>query len=187
MPPESEPSLKQSDLAQLFHSQASGLTGAVRGVLGGRAEVAEILQEVFLKAWRALDKGAHPVDPVAWIFVLTLNHARDLRRKQQRRGTAVDLDDVDAMHLQSKTAEPVERLSQAEALGAARRAIGRLSDDQRDVFLMRSSAGLTFEAIAQSLGIPVGTAKTRMRAALAALRSSLAAHDPTRAQEGGLS
>lgn len=173
------------DLADLVRSHGPGLAGAVRGVLGARADVAEALQEVFLKGWKALERGTQPADPVAWIFVLTLNHARDLRRTRQRRGPGIDLDDVDAMHLASKRTGPDVALVEAETLGAARAAIARLREEQREVFLLRSSAGLTFDAIASALGIPVGTAKTRMRAALAALRQSLAAHSPEHLAEGG--
>lgn len=184
MPADSDP----YELTQLFHEHASGLTGAVRGVLGARADVAEILQEVFLKAWRAMERGTEPQDPLAWIFALTLNHARDVRRKRQRRGPAIDLEEVDSMKLASNGPQPDAALAQAETLGAARTAIGRLSDDQREVFLMRSSAELTFDAIASALGIPVGTAKTRMRAALGSLRLALASHDPNQhnaASQGG--
>ena len=49
-----------------------------------------------------------------------------------------------------------------------------LEDDVKEVFLLRVSGELTFEAIAEALGIPVGTAKTRMRTALRRLRSHLA-------------
>lgn len=173
------------DLADLVRNHGTGLAGAVRGVLGSRADVAEVLQEVFLKGWKALEKGTQPADPVAWVFVLTLNHARDLRRKQQRRGPGIDLDDVDPMQISKSSTRPDAAVVQAETLGAARAAIARLKEEQREVFLLRSSAGLTFDAIASALGIPVGTAKTRMRAALAALRLSLAAHTPEHLAEGG--
>lgn len=182
MPPEPT----QIDLANLFRANGSGLAGAVRGVLGSRTEVGEVLQGAFLKAWTATSNGHTPADPTAWIFVLTLNHARDLRRTQQRRGSAVNLDDVDAMQLASSQQRPDAALSQAETLGAARHAISRLNDEQREVFLLRSSAELTYEAIAAALSIPVGTAKTRMRSALAALRQSLAPHTPEHIADGGL-
>jgi RNA polymerase sigma-70 factor (ECF subfamily) len=74
--------------------------------------------------------------------------------------------------------EPRAQLERREALTAARSAIHALSEPEKEVFLLRTSGGLTFEAAAEALGIPVGTAKTRMRAALGRLRAALAAHAP---------
>jgi RNA polymerase sigma-70 factor (ECF subfamily) len=178
-------SLQGQDLADLFRDHGEGLAGAVRGVLGS-ADTQEILQEAFLKALGALSNGFTPRHPVAWIFVITMNLARDHRRKEQRRnkgtagGTRVvqNLEDVNPMELQSKEPAPSAGLERAEALAAARNAIHDLRPKEREVFLLRTSAGLSFKEAAESLRIPVGTAKTRMRAALANLRRTLTPHMP---------
>jgi len=52
-------------LAELFQAHRQGLAGAVRGVLGRDAEVAEVLQDAFLKCWHGLQRGDLPRDPVA--------------------------------------------------------------------------------------------------------------------------
>ena len=169
------------DLAGLFRQQAEGLGGAVRGVLGGRCDVQEVLQEAFLRAWRALDGGVPPRDPVAWVYVVTLNLAKDLRRRERRRGPKVSIEEVELMDEQATARAPERRLERKEAVAAARAAIHRLGDKQKEVFLLRQSGGLSYEAIASNLGIPVGTAKTRMRAALISLRTNLAAHAEGRA------
>ncbi len=162
-------------LADLFREHGDGLAGAVRGVLGA-ADVQEILQEAFLKALRALQDGFAPRHPVAWIFVITMNLARDQRRKNRRRNRAIE--DQDPMELQSKEPAPAAGLERDEALAAARHAIHELEPKEREVFLLRTSAGLSFREAADALQIPIGTAKTRMRAALARLRQSLTAHMP---------
>ncbi|MHC4514836.1 MAG: RNA polymerase sigma factor [Planctomycetota bacterium] len=171
-------------LADLFREHGDGLAGAVRGVLGS-ADVQEILQEAFLRAFRALQDGFAPRHPVAWIFVITMNLARDQRRKDQRRHgaggtgrTVQALEDVNPMELQSKEPAPSAGLEREEALAAARDAIHELKPAEREVFLLRTSAGLSFQEAAEALRIPIGTAKTRMRAALARLRRSLTAHMP---------
>lgn len=167
-------------LADLFRDHGEGLAGAVRGVLG-TADVQEILQEAFLKAFRALQDGFEPRHPVAWIFVITMNLAKDQRRKDQRRNSAGGtqaLEDVNPMELRSKEPAPSAGLERDEALAAARDAIHGLKPKEREVFLLRTSAGLSFQEAAAALRIPIGTAKTRMRAALANLRQSLTAHLP---------
>jgi len=173
------------DLQALFQRHADGLAGAVRGILGSRADVPELLQEAFLKAWRALEGGTTPSDPVGWVFVLTLNLARDQRRKALRRGPHLELDEVDEANLLTEK-RPDARMSQGETLAAARAAILTLPEDQKEVFLLRTSGELSFAAVAEALGIPVGTAKTRMRAALLALRERLATFAPEAELEGDL-
>lgn len=171
----SEPPL---DLAALFREHSRGLAGAVRGVLGSGADVQEVLQEAFLKAWRALERDGCPQDPIAWVFVLTLNLARDVGRKASRRGPTRTLDEVDHVTLRATDPGPADRLLEGEALAAARAAIHTLSGPEREVFLLRTSGDLSFPAVADALGIPVGTAKTRMRSALRELRGRLADFAP---------
>ena len=166
------------DLAALFRSHANGLAGAVRGVLGRGGDVQEILQEAFLVAWQRREDVGQLSDPVAWIFVVTLNTARDAARRLQRRGPGVRLSEVDQVKLAANQAEPADALVRTEAFMAARRAIVALAEAEKEVFLLRVSGGRSFEGIADVLGIPVGTAKTRMRTALRHLRRELAPHAP---------
>lgn len=77
------------------------------------------------------------------------------------------------MELRTTEPAPGAGLEKAETLAAARAAIHELKNTEKEVFLLRTSAGLTFEEAAAALRIPVGTVKTRMRAALIHLRASL--------------
>lgn len=87
------------------------------------------------------------------------------------------------MDVSTRQHEPLLRLEGREWLGAARQAILRLSDPEKEVFLLRTSGGRSFAAIAAALDIPEGTAKTRMRTALKRLRLRLAAFAPETPQE----
>ena len=166
-------------LADLFRQHACGLAGAARGVLGHRADTREVLQDVYLKAHRALEAGMAPSDPVGWLFVMTLNRARDLRRRERRRAGTTDIEEIDEMQLSQDTDTPARAAERGERVQAARDAIERLEDPLKDVFLLRVSGELGFEAVSELLRIPVGTAKTRMRSALAQLRMALGAHEPS--------
>ncbi len=173
----------ERELAELFRQHREGLAGAVRGVLGPVADVQEVLQDAFLKGWRALREGAVPRDPRAWVFVITLNMAKDRRRRARRRAGDRPLDEALAMELHAKEPAPAATAETAETLAAARTAIHGLRDAEKEVFLMRVSGGLSFGATAEALGIPVGTVKTRMRAALARLRQDLRAFAPDANQQ----
>lgn len=159
-------------LAELFQAHRMGLAGSVRSVLGRDADVAGLLQDAFLKCWRAQQAGTVPDDPVAWIFVVTWNVAVDARRRGRRRPVHTSLPEDDAV-LPQTDHPPSTALEQREEFAVAQAAIERLADPEKQVFLLRVSGGLTFEAVASALAIPVGTAKTRMRSALQKVRQQL--------------
>jgi RNA polymerase sigma-70 factor (ECF subfamily) len=164
-------------LSELFQTHRQGLAGAVRSVLGREADVTELLQEAFLKCWQSWQHGNRPSDPVAWVFVVTWNAAVDARRRRQRRPVHESLHE-DTM-LAPAHPSPSHALEQREAVARAQAAVAGLSDPEQQVFLLRVAGELTFENVAQALAIPVGTAKTRMRAALQKLRVALGAGLPT--------
>lgn len=166
------PAATDAALAEVLRAHARGLAGAVRAVLGHSCDPAEALQDASLKALSALRQGERPADLVAWVFVIAINRAKDLRRQRRRAPSLSPLPEPDAMP-RADQPSATTALESEEAVAAARAAITRLNDAEKDVFLLRTSADLTFEAAAQALGIPVGTAKTRMRAALARLRQEL--------------
>ncbi len=164
---------RQHELAELFCTHANGLSGVVHGILGRHAETQELLQEAFLKAWQSLRRGFAPENPVAWLSVITMNLAKDLRRTEMRRTPSQPLEETNPMELRSAEPAPDAQLTKSETLEAARAAIHDLKNTEKEVFLLRTSAGLSFDEAAQALRIPIGTAKTRMRAALIHLRESL--------------
>jgi RNA polymerase sigma-70 factor (ECF subfamily) len=149
---------RQHELAELFRAHANGLSGVVHGILGRHAETQELLQEAFLKAWQSLRRGFVPENPVAWLFVITMNLAKDLRRTEMRRTPSQPLEETNPMELRSAEPAPDAQLTKSETLEAARAAIHDLKNTEK---------------AAQALRIPIGTAKTRMRAALIHLRESL--------------
>lgn len=165
-------------LAELFERHRDGLAGAVRAIVGADGDPTEVLQDAFVRAYETLQRGFAPEDPVAWSFVVTMNLARDRRRRHARRPRPATLDEVPEMELTATEGDPTTSAETAEAIGAARAAIRRLTEPEKDVFLLRVSAGLSFPAAARALGIPVGTAKTRMRSALMRLRQELAGFAP---------
>jgi RNA polymerase sigma-70 factor (ECF subfamily) len=109
---------------------------------------------------------------------VTWNVAVDARRKRQRRPSHETLDE-DQMPTTATHPSPSHALEQREAVVRAQAAIAGLSDPEQQVFLLRVAGELTFEGVADALAIPVGTAKTRMRAALQKLRMALGAVAPT--------
>ena len=73
----------------------------------------------------------------------------------------------------SDTSRPEADAEHREQLQLVRRALAQLRPEEQEVFLLRQNGDMTYDEIAESIGIPTGTAKTRMRLALANLRNAL--------------
>ena len=129
----------------------------------GRAETAQDLtQEVFLRVTRAEVPQADASGHRAWVFKiarnLVLNHLRD----GHRHGQAIEL--VDTYGAAPATQE----------LGVAiREALAQLAEVDRDVFLLRESAGLSYDEIASACDLTVEAVRARLRRAREQLRSAL--------------
>ena len=129
----------------------------------GRSETAQDLtQEVFLRVTRSPVPDADPAGHRAWVFKiarnLVLNHLRD----GHRRGQALSLAGGDA------AAPPTQEMSLA-----IRQALAALSDVDRDVFLLRESAGLSYEEIAAACELTIEAVRGRLRRAREQLREAL--------------
>src|SRR5262249_22294156 len=128
-------------------------------------------QEAFLKCWRARDQVVGVRDLKAWIFRVGLNAARDLQRNVWRRRSRPLLQ---AEPPPPRPAPPPGRRGlHGELLARFRVPVAGFRPEDRDVFLLRHHRELTYDQIAQLRGLPVGTVKTRMRAALGKLRRAL--------------
>ncbi len=163
-------------LVACFNACRGELLGTLAHVLGSRDAALDAAQDAFLKCWRARDTVPDVGNLRAWVFKVAINAARDAKRSAWSR-KAKPLVSEDAM-LSTNDPPPGAALEDAEALAALRDAIAALRPDEQEVFLLRQNGGLTYEAIADLRGAPVGTVKTQMRAALMKLRRALNPADP---------
>lgn len=158
-------------LTARFQALRERLAGTAWHVVGDREDAREAVQEAFLRCWRTEDRGRDVRDLDAWIFAVLLNVARDLRRRRAvRRAEALPPED-DMSPLEQQ--DPARRAVAREDLVRVRAAIRELPDGEREVFLLRQNGDLPYERIAETLGIPANTAKTRMRRALLRLRAAI--------------
>jgi RNA polymerase sigma-70 factor (ECF subfamily) len=108
----------------------------------------------------------------AWIFRIALNTGRDMRQSAWRRRKHPLPEDEGS--LPARCATPDELAAHQEEVTLLRQAVRDLRPEEQEVFLLRQNGELTYEEIAVSLEIPVGTVKTRMRLAVARLRAAVA-------------
>jgi RNA polymerase sigma-70 factor (ECF subfamily) len=142
----------------------------------------DVCQETFLRILDKADAFRDGARFSTWMYQIALNLCRDQTRKKRRWGrlmiapAAVE-SDVPHEHAAPETLEtnPVAALEDSERRGAVRRALSGLPAEQREVLLLKEYEGLKFREIADVLGIPESTVKSRMYAGLDAMRTSLTA------------
>jgi RNA polymerase sigma-70 factor (ECF subfamily) len=148
-------------------------------LLGDPQEALDLSQEVFLRVFQMLPKFRGQSTLRTWIYRIVVNHASNRQRwwRRRRRSQQVPLDEQLATHgelAESRNfAQPDRVLQQREVAGLVWRALDALPFDQRAVIVLREIDGLSYEEIAVSLGVVVGTVKSRLARARENLRASL--------------
>ena len=141
------------------------------GMCGDWDQAEDLAQAALLKAWANRHKFDGRAKPATWIFTIARNHWYDRLRRQRTRPAH------EHMHEQFAQPDPAPSpgamVSRGELAQAVTAALGKLPDDQREALAMRESEGLTFRQIAEALGIPTATVKSRVRYALDKLANEL--------------
>ena len=158
-------------LEEAFARYQPELMGALVCLLGNAEDARDALQEAFLKCWRSREQLPTIINLKAWIFRVVLNTGRDVRGTAWRRRRQ-RLPEDEAM-VESPRACPADELEMADEMERIRLAVRELREEEQEVFLLRQNAELTYDEIAEAMGIPAGTVKTRMRLALIKLRQVL--------------
>jgi RNA polymerase sigma-70 factor (ECF subfamily) len=140
----------------------------------------EVLQEAFLKAYRALRRFECRSSFYTWLYRIVVNLALD-RRRRDRPGATAEWDDRVAGEVDPRAsipeAEDPERAAQRrEVRELVARGIEQLPDGQREVILLREVEGLSYEEIAATMGISKGTVMSRLHYARRKMVSFLRQH-----------
>jgi RNA polymerase sigma-70 factor, ECF subfamily len=136
----------------------------------------DITQGAFLLAWRGLPSFKHGSPFRPWLMRILYRHALDEMERHQIYLQPVSLEEVSELERYTSTGvgntlDLQEQIAQREEV---RRALGQLNADQRRVIALRYGADLTEVDIAQVLGWPIGTVKSRLNRARERLRILLA-------------
>ncbi len=159
-------------LAEIFDRFGAVVYGAAAGVVGDDGSAQDIVQDVFVELWSHPDRYDPAVGSLrSYLMVLARHRAVDTLRSELRRIARQQRH----YRLTGDQApqSPGEEVLTADVAAAVRAAIQRLPAAQRQVIELAYFEGMTCREVALAVGIPEGTAKSRLRLALAKLETVL--------------
>jgi len=166
----------QEAFDRLYEQTSSLLYTLVLRIVGNPGDAADLLQEVYLEAWRKASnydpaRGA----PMAWLVTLARSRAIDWVRALAARGKDVtaSLDDTPASDLVSRDMDALDISAANERHALVRTSLKALPPVQQQVIELAFYRGLTHVEISERLHVPLGTIKTRIRLAMDKLRNGL--------------
>jgi RNA polymerase sigma-70 factor (ECF subfamily) len=166
---------EQRAAEELYGRFASRVYGLGIVMLGSDAMAQDLVQDTFVKLWRTADRFDERRGRLeTWVLLVARSLAIDALRRRVLDARSVER--VGVPRETSSDAGPEELAETRDMAGRARSAMASLSPGQRAALELAYFGGKTSAEVAELEGIPVGTAKTRIRTALLKLREALEEH-----------
>ena len=177
VPPSENDLLKRVGLTQdrdafasLFATFAPRIKAYMMKIGSDPASSEEITQETFIRVWRKAGQfDPKKASAVTWIFTI----ARNLRIDRLRKENRPTFDPDDPIFVPETSQTPLENIEQSDIVERVKASIGSLPEDQREVVQLSFIEGLSHQEIANAIGLPLGTVKSRLRLSFVKLRHAL--------------
>ena len=161
------------DLTRLYYDRVRAL---VHHHLHCEDELEDALQEIFIKAYQALPRFRKRSSFYTWLFRIASNYCIDRLRK--RRLDQVSLDDVESRdsleaRLPESADNPEESFARSERVKFVRMALEKLDPLYHSIMVLREIEGLSYEELSETLGVGMGTVKSRLARARMELKRIL--------------
>jgi RNA polymerase sigma-70 factor, ECF subfamily len=151
--------------AEFYDQHAPRVFGLLVRLLGNRDDAEDTLQDTFWQIWRSADRyDCERAKPEVWLLTIARSRAMDCQRRRPR---TTNLAIEDTLMIAN---DPCEVLAQHESRQRLQSALACLPDEQRTAVVLSFFNGCTHVQIADQLGIPLGTAKTRISLGMKRLR-----------------
>lgn len=162
-------------LEVLVRRYLSSIRNFVYRLVGSPEATDDITQEIFFKVWRNLSRYNDKFSFRTWIYQIARNASIDwLRKKKLIPFSAFDLDEEDIAYEPVDEAPLPDELFARQELGVLlEEALAQIDPENRSIILLHLNDNLTFAEIAEVVGRPINTVKSRYRRALLVLRSFL--------------
>lgn len=156
-------------LVRAYEEEAQRVAVAI---MGDPDTARDVVQEAFIKAYRALDRFELGRSFRPWFLQILRNQCRDALRRQ-KSGLRTERIGPLASERIASDADTERARRRAEAKELLWRGLGRISLDHREVLVLKELEGLSYTEIAEALGIPEGTVASRLFHARRALKAAL--------------
>ena len=146
-------------------------------VIGREEDARDVCQETFLRAFRALNGFRGQAKFSSWLYRIALNLCRDWVRKERRTPVVQAPEELEVLEmaaLREPTPSVEDLVARRELTRVVERAMARLPEEQRTAIILKEYHELTFQEIADLVGCPLSTVKTRLYQGLSVLRRELA-------------
>lgn len=165
-----------SDFARVYDEHVRGVTAAAFRILGDHARAQDVAQDVFMRVWRNPGKfDAKRGELGSYLRLMARSRAVDVWRESQSAGRATDRLKVVVAADEPRTDDRPDVAAERDAQRATvRSALRALPGAQREAVVLAYWGGLTADEIAAKAGVPLGTAKSRIRLGLSKLRTEFA-------------
>ena len=181
-------------LGAIFERYRDPVLKLALGRLRGDRELAmDIVQETFIKGFRALERFEHRASPLTWFCQIAINLIRDHYRRVKRR-KVVSLDGLLSSQLDGRgsgtvpldtsgpqpvpSQDPLVEAQGRELTESLELALAQIPDKHREIFVLNTVKGLSYKEMATVLGISIGTVMSRLFYARKKLRGLLREYDP---------
>jgi RNA polymerase sigma-70 factor (ECF subfamily) len=142
-----------------------------RGFVGDDEDARDLSQDAFIKAYQARDSFDQNRPFYPWLYKILKNHCLNFLKRRSRNGGSLYYEDSpDRERFAASSPTPLQSLEQDERERIVRAAVGMLSDDHREIIVLKNFKDYSYADIAEILDIPIGTVMSRLYYARKCLR-----------------
>jgi RNA polymerase sigma factor (sigma-70 family) len=156
----------------VYQDTAAKLYGVCLRILKDRAEAEDVLQDVFVTVWRkaaSFDPGR--ASPITWLVAIARNRSIDRVRSSALNRKSEPIETAEVVRDAAPAA--IDQIMQAEEHARLRTCLGELEERQSNAVRSAFLDGMTYEQLAERMGVPLGTMKSWIRRGLLKLRACL--------------
>jgi len=165
---------RQDSLGRLYDETAPLVNGLLLRILKHPQDAEEVLMDVYMKAWK--NAGSYSPDRGcvrSWLVMMARSVAIDRLRQRKTRLEAAGVTIENSPEPVSSEASPEEQTVRGQRSARVQSVLSELPSEQREAVVMAFFGGLSHSELAERLGQPLGTVKTRIRSGLLRMRNLL--------------